>query len=194
MAKKFDYIIKLVVAGEPGVGKTSLISRYIDDSFPQGVDFRIKIVNLDGKLIKLMIWDTPQEKFHSIIKSHYFQGTHGVIITFDITNQNSFKSNRLWVKEFENKLPYQPCIILVGTKCDLDQREVTEEEGNVLARYFNAKYFEISSKTNQNITEAFNYLIREVIKAQQDGKFSVKEKPKMEVQKKIENKESCILI
>lgn len=141
-----------------------------------------------------MIWDTLQEKFSSIIKSR-FQGTHGAIIAFDVTDENSFKSNRLWLKEFEYRLSYRPCFILVGTKCDKDQRLVTEDEGNECARLFNMKYFETSSKTNQNITEAFNYLIREVIKAQQDGKFIVKEKPKMEAPKKNETKgESCILI
>jgi GTPase SAR1 family protein len=142
-----------------------------------------------------MIWDTLKEKFHSMIKYHYFPGTHGVIITFDVTDENSFKSNRLWYKEFENKLPYQPCYILVGTKCDKEQRLVTEGEGYQCAEFFNMKYFETSSKINQNITEAFNYLIREVIKAQQDGKFIVKEKPKIEAPKKNETKEgSCILI
>lgn len=70
---------------------------------------------------------------------------------------------------------------------------ITEKEGNQIARFFNMKYFETSSKTNQNITEKFNYLIREVIKAQQDGKFIVKEKPIME-EKNETKEEICIFI
>jgi len=146
---------------------------------------------MEEKLIKLMIWDIPKEKFHSIIKT-YYQGTHGVIITFDITDQNSFKSNRLWIKDFDNNMPYEPCKILVGTKCDKSQREVSEEEGDKLAEDFNLKYFETSAKINQNINEAFNYLIKEIIKAQDNGKFIVKEKPKLNTESK--EKEGCILL
>ena len=194
MAKVFDYKIKLIVAGEPGVGKTSLISKYTNN-YSQGIDFKIKIIEHEGKCIKLNIWDIPRGNFPSIYKS-YFKGTHGVIIAFDITNANSFKSNRLWIKEFDNNMPYEPCKILVGTKCDLEkERIVIVEEGLKLSDDFNLKYFETSVKTNQNIDEAFLYLVKEVIKAQEEGKFIVKEKPKEETNKneKKEEKGSGII-
>ena len=91
-----------------------------------------------------MIWDIPKEKFHSITKT-YYQDTHGVIITFDITDINSFKSVRLWKKEFDDNMPYEPVKILVGNKCDKSERKVSSEEGNSLSNDFNMKYFEISA-------------------------------------------------
>ena len=145
---------------------------------------------MDGKLIKLMIWDIPKEKFHSLTKT-YYQDTHGVIITFDITDINSFKSVRLWKKEFDDNMPYEPVKILVGNKCDKSEREVSPEEGNSLSKDFNMKYFETSAKTNQNINDSFAYLIREIIKAQESGRFIVKEEPKPET--KNQEKGGCIL-
>ena len=95
---KYDYLFKLLIIGESGVGKTCLLLRFTDDSFTAnhlttiGIDFKIKIITLSGKLIKLQIWDTAgQERFRTITKT-YYKGAHGIILTYDVTDQNSFKN------------------------------------------------------------------------------------------------------
>ena len=91
-SQKYNHLFKLLIIGESGVGKTCLLLRFTDDSFTStiGIDFKIKIINLDNKLIKLQIWDTAgEERFRTITKT-YYKGVHGIILTCDVTDINSF--------------------------------------------------------------------------------------------------------
>ena len=168
---KYDFLFKLLIIGESGVGKTCLLLRFTDDSFTAnhlttiGIDFKIKIINLEGKLIKLQIWDTAgQERFRTITKT-YYKGAHGIILTYDVTDQNSFKNIRNWIKQIEANAQTNVCKVLVGNKCDKPDRVVTEEEGKKLADDFNMSFFETSAKTNQNVNEVFNFLTAEILKS-----------------------------
>ena len=130
-----------------------------------GIDFKIKIINLEGKLIKLQIWDTAgQERFRTITKT-YYKGAHGIILTYDVTDQNSFKNIRNWIKQIEANAQTNVCKVLVGNKCDKPDRAVTEEDGKKLADDFNMSFFETSAKTNQNVNEVFNFLTSEILKS-----------------------------
>ena len=167
---KYNFLFKLLIIGESGVGKTCLLLRFTDDSFTAnhlttiGIDFKIKIITLSGKLIKLQIWDTAgQERFRTITKT-YYKGAHGIILTYDVTNQNSFKNIRNWIKQIEANAQTNVCKVLVGNKCDKPDRVVTEEEGKKLAEDFNMSFFETSAKTNQNVNEVFNFLTEEILK------------------------------
>jgi len=161
---KYDYLFKLLIIGESGVGKTCLLLRFTDDSFTAnhlttiGIDFKIKIISLNGKLIKLQIWDTAgQERFRTITKT-YYKGAHGIILTYDVTDQNSFKNIRNWIKQIEANAQTNVCKVLVGNKCDKPDRVVTEEEGKKLAEDFNMSFFETS------VNEVFNFLTEEILK------------------------------
>ena len=169
-AHKYDYLFKLLIIGESGVGKTCLLLRFTDDSFTAnhlttiGIDFKIKIINLENKLIKLQIWHTAgQERFRTITKT-YYKGAHGIILTYDVTDQTSFKNIRNWIKQIEANAQTNVCKVLVGNKCDKPDRVVTEEEGRKLAADFSMNFFETSAKTNQNVNEVFNFLTQEILK------------------------------
>ena len=168
---KYDFLFKLLIIGESGIGKTCLLLRFTDDSFTAnhlttiGIDFKIKIINLEGKLIKLQIWDTAgQERFRTITKT-YYKGAHGIILTYDVTDQNSFKNTRNWIKQIEANAQTSVKKVLVGNKCDKPDRVVTEEEGKKLADDYSMSFFETSAKTNQNVNEVFNYLTKEILKS-----------------------------
>ena len=174
MSHKYDYLFKLLIIGESGVGKTCLLLRFTDDSFTAnhlttiGIDFKIKIINLENKLIKLQIWDTAgQERFRTITKT-YYKGAHGIILTYDVTDKNSFKNIRNWIKQIEANAQNNVCKVLVGNKCDRPDRVVSEGEGQNLADEFKMKFFETSAKTNQNVTEVFMYLTKEILSSNQD--------------------------
>ena len=167
---KYDCLFKLLIIGESGVGKTCLLLRFTDDSFTAnhlttiGIDFKIKIISLENKLIKLQIWDTAgQERFRTITKT-YYKGAHGIILTYDVTDSNSFKNIRNWIKQIEANAQTGVCKVLVGNKCDKPDRVVPYEEGEKLAKDFNMSFFEASAKTNQNVNEVFNFLTSEILK------------------------------
>ena len=168
---KYDYLFKILIIGESGVGKTCLLLRFTEDSFTTtflttiGIDFKIKIINLEDKLIKLQIWDTAgQERFRTITKT-YYKGAHGIILTYDVTDQDSFKNIRNWIKQIEANAQGNVKRVLVGNKCDKPDRVVTEEEGKKLADDYSMSFFETSAKTNQNVSEVFNYLTKEILKS-----------------------------
>ena len=161
MTNKYDHLFKLLIIGESGVGKTCLLLRFTDDSFTAnhlttiGIDFKIKIINLEEKQIKLQIWDTAgQERFRTITKT-YYKGAHGIILTYDVTDENSFKNIRNWVKQIEQNAQTNVCKVLVGNKCDREDRKISYEEGAKLASEFKMQFFETSAKSNYNVNETF---------------------------------------
>lgn len=108
MAKKaYDYLFKLLLIGDSGVGKTCILCRFSDDSFSSsfistiGIDFKIKTIDVDGKKIKLQIWDTAgQERFHTITTT-YYRGAMGIMLVYDITNGKSFDSISKWLRNID---------------------------------------------------------------------------------------------
>lgn len=169
MTHKYDHLFKLLIIGESGVGKTCLLLRFTDDSFTAnhlttiGIDFKIKIINLEEKQIKLQIWDTAgQERFRTITKT-YYKGAHGIILTYDVTDENSFKNIRNWVKQIEQNAQTNVCKVLVGNKCDREDRKISYEEGAKLASEFKMQFFETSAKSNYNVNETFTYLTKEIL-------------------------------
>ena len=197
---KIDYLFKLLILGESGVGKTCLLLRYVDDSFTAnylttiGIDFKIKIIKLKNKLIKLQIWDTAgQERFRNIGKMFY-KGAHGIILTYDVTDENSFKNIRNWIKQIEENAPTNVCKILVGNKCDKPDRKITKSQGQNLAEDYNMSFFETSAKTRQNINEVFNFLTEEILKTDKEKTQTKGDKlPKEESSKKENNDKTKII-
>jgi small GTP-binding protein len=166
---KYDHFFKLLILGESSVGKTCILLRYTDDHFninhlaTIGIDFNIKIVSLEDKFIKLQIWDTAgQDRFKTITKT-YFKGAQGILLVYDITNEDSFENIRNWVKQIEQNATKNVCKILIGNKHDRDDRKVTYEQGEELAKEYNMHFLETSAKTNYNINEAFVNITKEIL-------------------------------
>jgi small GTP-binding protein len=143
---------------------------------------------LQNKLIKLQIWDTAgQERFRTITKT-YYKGAHGIILTYDVTDNNSFKNIRNWIKQIEANAQTNVCKVLVGNKCDKPDRVVSEEDGRKLAEDYKMNFFETSAKTNQNVNEVFNFLTEEILKnnegkTQGGGNIGLKKDDKKEGKK-----------
>lgn len=170
-AANFDYLVKLLVIGDSGVGKSCMLLRYSDDQFSAsyistiGIDFKIKTTSLLGKKVKIQIWDTAgQERFRNIT-SAYYRGSMGILLVYDVADAKTFHNVTNWMKQIEiNALP-DVNTILIGNKCDVEeeQREVTFEQGEKLATEHGVRFMETSARTNINVTEAFEGLTTDVI-------------------------------
>ena len=125
---EYDYLFKILLIGSSGVGKSSLLSRYSEDSYEAnflptiGVDFKIKTIEIDGKKVKLQIWDTAgQERFKNITSS-YYRGAHGVIVAYDVTDKKSYQDIHTWMGEVEKHASPNITRVLVGNKSDLEEK------------------------------------------------------------------------
>lgn len=174
-----DYIIplnefnplKILVIGDSGVGKSSIITKYMDNFFSDmhistiGIDFRIKKMNIDGKSITLQLWDVAgQERFRSIT-SIYFRRCNAIIILFDITNRESFDNVKKWISEIDKYDCANIEKILVGNKCDLEQKRVVSiEDAKKFANNMDMMYVETSAKKSTHINDLFENIIKKIIK------------------------------
>lgn len=154
---------KLVFLGEQSVGKTSLITRFMYDTFDGnyqatiGIDFLSKTMYLDDRTVRLQLWDTAgQERFRSLIPS-YIRDSSVAIVVYDVTNRESFKSTSKWVEDVRAERGNEVIIALVGNKTDLnDKREVSTEEGEQRAKeYNNVMFLETSAKAGHNVMPLF---------------------------------------
>ncbi|GMK55570.1 hypothetical protein CspeluHIS016_0206260 [Cutaneotrichosporon spelunceum] len=165
----YDFLIKLLLIGDSGVGKSCLLLRFCDDSWTPsfittiGIDFKIRTIELDGKRIKLQIWDTAgQERFRTITTA-YYRGAMGILIVYDVTDEKSFNNVRTWHAQIEQHASAGVNKILVGNKCDWDEkRAVTLEQGKALADEFGLRFIETSAKANEGVEDAFFTLARDI--------------------------------
>jgi small GTP-binding protein len=162
---KYDCVIKLLLIGDSGAGKTALLMRYAVDTFSPtyistiGIDFKIKSIVIDNSKVKLQIWDTAgQERFRTITTS-YYRGSHGVFIVYDVTDRESFSNIEKWLADINRLAPPEIAKILVGNKSDLaDRRVVSTKDGQDLANKYNIKFFETSAKVGTNVNKTFEIL------------------------------------
>jgi Ras-related protein Rab-1A len=159
---EYDFLFKLLLIGDSGVGKSCLLLRFADDIYTEsyistiGVDFKIRTIEKDGKTIKLQIWDTAgQERFRTITSS-YYRGAHGIIIVYDITDRESFDNVKQWLNEIDKYACENVNKLLVGNKNDLEaKRQVDYEEAKAFADERGIPFLETSAKNSTNVTEAF---------------------------------------
>ena len=171
--KQYDMLIKLLLIGDSGVGKSSILVRFADDSFTQsfiatiGIDFKIRTISLDGKLIKLQIWDTAGQERFKTITTAYYRGGMGILLVYDVTNEASFNSITGWVRAIEQHASDSVNKVLLGNKADtsgplVEQRKITSEMGGQVAAQHNMNFFETSAKNNINVEEAFYSIARDI--------------------------------
>ena len=201
MANKDDdnvFEAKVITLGDSGVGKTNLIFRFIDDNFilnhfsTFGIDTKFKNVKLEnGNEIKFKIYDTAgQERFKSI-SNNYIKKAQGILLMYDITNQNSFNNIKNWMETIDENLGSKMPIVLIGNKCDLnEERKISIEMGKNLAEEYGIHFFETSCKDNINIEKAF-YDVAEQIIEKNKGKKAFNNK--LNLDKKRNKKSECCL-
>ena len=170
----FKYVFKIIIVGNTGVGKSSLLLKYTRDIFSTnyeptiGVDFGSMIVHIpdsnnEHTPVKLQIWDTAgQERFRTITKS-YYKNTCGVVIVFDLTNKESFNAIPEWIDSIKQDADPSVEIILIGNKSDLESDyQITEDDIDNICREYDLKYFETSARELDSTSIAFNILGQDI--------------------------------
>lgn len=169
LQQDYDYLFKLLLIGNSSVGKSSLLLRFSDNVFNEsflptiGVDFKIRTFDLNGKAVKLQIWDTAGQERFKTITSSYYKGAHGIILTYDMTDKQSFKDIENWLAEVDKYANENVVKLLVGNKNDLESnRQVTFNEGKELADSLGIKFLETSAKNSNNVDKTFFTLGNEI--------------------------------
>ena len=161
MSRSVTYQYKIVVLGDGGVGKTTLILRYTEKRFREnyiptiGVQWTIKEIERDGNHIKLLLWDLAGQAHFKSVRRGFYEGSNAAIIVFDVTDLESLNHVGDWLQELQNNCGEIPCFLL-GNKIDLaEARKVTQD----MVKGYKMAYFETSAKTGENVLELFNSVI-----------------------------------
>lgn len=175
-SRDYDYLYKIILIGDSGVGKSCLLLRFSDDHFTEsyittiGVDFRFRTIKIEDKIVKLQIWDTAgQERFRTIT-SAYYRGADGIIIIYDTTDRNSFLHIDDWMNEINNYTNENTCKLLVGNKSDCKEEiEISTSEGESKAKELGIPFIETSAKDSSNVELAFTIITQELIKIKKNN-------------------------
>ena len=184
----YNMLFKVVLIGESSVGKTNILSKYLNNEFNPnskatvGVEFGTINQTIDNNIVKIQIWDTAGQERYRSITSAYYKGAKGSLIVYDITRRSSFDSIDKWITDLKSNCDEKISVILIGNKTDLEeQREVTKEEGQQKAELYKLAFMETSALNGNNIAEAFTALINDVYKnhhsfLENQAKIDIKDK------------------
>ena len=167
--EEYDMMVKVIIIGDSGVGKTNIMSKFLKNKFMEeskatvGVEFGSKLFDLNGHKIRAQIWDTAgQEKYKSITGA-YFKGSKGALVVYDITQKSTYESLEKWVNDLKSAGDPKITIILIGNKSDLEEnRQVSKEQGEEKAKSFGCAFLETSALSGDNIDKAFNMMVKEI--------------------------------
>ncbi|CAF1248153.1 unnamed protein product [Rotaria sp. Silwood1] len=167
------FSFKILIIGESSVGKSSLMTRFVDDTFQSafvstiGVDFKVRTLMIDEHPCQVQIWDTAGQERFRVITTTYYRDASGVLIVYDVTNAESFSRIRRWIEEINKYCDENIPKVLIGNKDDivplndtLINKEVSTIEAGNYAHEMNLPFFETSAKDNKNVTEAFYAITR----------------------------------
>ena len=167
--EKYDLLFKLILIGDSSVGKSNILSKYLKNEFDEnsratvGVEFGTKNILINGKKIKIQIWDTAGEERYRSITSAYYKGAKGAFIVYDITRKTTFDNIDKWISDLKLNGDKNICIIILGNKSDLiEQRQVQEKDGMKKAEMFKTAFLETSALNGDNIAKAFDELIEQI--------------------------------
>ncbi|KAI8079830.1 ras family-domain-containing protein [Halteromyces radiatus] len=172
----YSYIIKYIIIGDTGVGKSCLLLQFTDKRFMPahdltiGVGFGTRFVIVNDQQIKLQIWDTAgQESFRTITRS-YYRGAAGALLVYDITRRETFENLSTWLQDVREHANPNTVIMVIGNKSDLEsKRQVSREEGEKFAKDNNLFFLEASAKSADNVEEAFVKTAHTIQKKIQSG-------------------------
>ena len=171
ISEEYDMMFKVLLLGDSGVGKSSLLLRYTKNQFSTdmratiGVEFGLKYLTIDNFQLKVQIWDTAGMERYRAMTSAYYKGAKGVIVVYDICRKITFDSIDKWIDDFRSKADQDAVILIIGNKSDsADKREVNSEEGKAKAEKNNTAFMETSAKNNENVEKAFLELFKEILK------------------------------
>ncbi|CAI5696809.1 ras-related protein Rab-15-like isoform X1 [Oreochromis aureus] len=172
MAKQYDFLFRLLMLGDSGVGKTCMLRRFTESDFDTthistiGIDFKMKTLEVDGTKVRVQIWDTAGQERYQTITKQYYRRAQGIIFVYDITDKLSFKHIAKWVSDVDEYTTQKMETILIGNKCDDSlRREVSKNQGTKLAGSYGMEFFETSASKNININESFKRLTELVLQA-----------------------------
>jgi len=159
--------VKVCLLGESGVGKSSIVMRFVADKFKNalestiGASFMTKTILVDGSTFKFQIWDTAGQEKYRALAPMYYRGSAAAIIVYDVTRESSFQAVKSWVHELQRHGPAKIVIAIAGNKCDLeDLREVREKDAQEYAKDIGAIFCETSAMTAVNVAELFDAIAR----------------------------------
>jgi len=200
-----NFSIKMVIVGDSGVGKSNILTRYVNDKFAidskstVGVELSTKTYKIENKLIKMHLWDTAGQERYKSITAAYYKGAKGAMIVYDITNRQSYENVSKWLGEIKELADKTICIMMVGNKADLtEQRVVSQEESINKAKELGIPIMETSALDSSNIHEAFKKLFAVIYTSNikpnlvnQDGEFKDNMAVKINTNKQIPIKKKC---
>lgn len=164
-------ILKILLIGDTSVGKSSLLVRFVDETFlpdyvaTVGIDFKIRTLEVDGRLVKLQIWDTAGQERVRTFTTSYYRGAMGIFVVFDVANRRSFDNTDYWVNNVREHANPNVAIMLIGNKCDLNPslREVSTEEAQAKAEEKGVPFIETSALQGVNVETMFRELSANIL-------------------------------
>ena len=166
---EYDMMIKVILIGDSGVGKTNIMSKFLKNQFLEnskatvGVEFGSKLFIHENHKIKAQIWDTAGQEKYKAITGAYYKGSKGALVIYDITRKDTFANIEKWVNDLKTTGDPKITIIIIGNKNDLaDKRQVTKEEGEEKAKSFGCAFLETSAFSGDNIDKAFDIMVKEI--------------------------------
>ncbi|XP_065573170.1 ras-related protein Rab-11A-like [Artemia franciscana] len=166
---EYDYLFKVVLIGDSGVGKSNLLSRFTRNEFNLeskstiGVEFATRSIQVDGKTIKAQIWDTAGQERYRAITSAYYRGAVGALLVYDIAKQLTYENVERWLKELRDHADQNIVIMLVGNKSDLRHlRSVPTDEARAFAEANRLSFIETSALDSTNVESAFQNILTEI--------------------------------
>ncbi|XP_076903820.1 ras-related protein Rab2BV-like [Bidens hawaiensis] len=166
---EYDYLFKIVLIGDSGVGKSNLLSRFTRNEFclesksTIGVEFATRTLQVEGKTVKAQIWDTAGQERYRAITSAYYRGAVGALLVYDITKKQSFENIVRWLRELRDHADANIVLMLAGNKCDLKHlRAISENEAQAFAEKEAFSFLETSALDAHNVENAFQSILLDI--------------------------------
>ena len=168
--EEYDHLVKILLIGESGVGKTCILQRFNRGDFlvnhlaTIAIDFKMKIFEVDNVKLKMQIWDTAGQERFNTLTSGFFKAAHGIMVCYAINDEKSFESVNKWMLQIKNLAPTDVKVMLLGNKSDLtNERVISTERGKEMADKFGVGFLETSAFNGDNIVPSFEELGRQII-------------------------------